>query len=42
MKHNYTPVFAFAKTTHNVPEMGDSITEGTVLEYTKKVGDYVF
>jgi len=24
-----------------VPEMGDSITEGTILEWTKKPGDYV-
>jgi len=24
-----------------VPEMGDSITEGTIIEWTKEVGDYV-
>lgn len=34
-------MYYFSKKTHNVPTMGDSITEGTVLEYTKKVGDYV-
>ena len=25
----------------NVPEMGDSITEGTILEWVKGPGDYV-
>jgi pyruvate/2-oxoglutarate dehydrogenase complex dihydrolipoamide acyltransferase (E2) component len=34
-------MFNFAKKIHNVPSMGDSISEGTILEYTKKVGDYV-
>jgi pyruvate/2-oxoglutarate dehydrogenase complex dihydrolipoamide acyltransferase (E2) component len=27
--------------TVNVPKMGDSISEGTIVEWTKKVGDYV-
>lgn len=34
-------VFPFSKTLYNVPEMGDSITEGTILELHKNVGDYV-
>ena len=32
---------ALALQTFPVPEMGDSITEGTVLEFAKKVGDHV-
>ena len=32
---------ALAVQVFPVPEMGDSITEGTLLEYGKKVGDYV-
>merc|ERR1719189_516074 len=29
----------FSVTTVNVPNMGDSITEGTLVEWTKNVGD---
>eukprot|EP01084_Bolivina_argentea_P192430 330345_1 len=29
----------FAVTTINVPNMGDSITEGTLVEWTKNIGD---
>ena len=32
---------ALALQTFPVPEMGDSITEGTILEFAKKVGDHV-
>jgi hypothetical protein len=32
---------ALAVQTFPVPEMGDSITEGTILEFGKKVGDHV-
>ena len=32
---------ALALQTFPVPEMGDSITEGTILEFGKKVGDHV-
>lgn len=31
----------FANKTFNVPNMGDSITEGTVFELLKKQGDFV-
>merc|ERR1719411_978925 len=29
----------FSVTTVNVPNMGDSITEGTLVEWTKNIGD---
>ena len=32
---------ALALQTFPVPEMGDSITEGTILEFAKNVGDHV-
>lgn len=33
--------YYFANKVVNVPGMGDSITEGSVLEYKKKEGEYV-
>ena len=33
--------FVFATKTFNVPNMGDSITEGTIFELQKKEGDFV-
>jgi len=38
---NYTPSFYFSKKTVKIPSMGDSITEGTVLEIKKNIGDAV-
>jgi len=35
------PSLRFFATTVNCPELGDSISEGTVQEWTKAVGDYV-
>ena len=31
----------FADVTQDVPNMGDSITEGTIIEWAKEAGDYV-
>jgi 2-oxoglutarate dehydrogenase E2 component (dihydrolipoamide succinyltransferase) len=33
--------FLFEKKIVRVPSMGDSITEGTIVEWSKKVGQYV-
>uniref|UniRef100_A0A6A7FWR6 Dihydrolipoyllysine-residue succinyltransferase component of 2-oxoglutarate dehydrogenase complex, mitochondrial n=1 Tax=Hirondellea gigas TaxID=1518452 RepID=A0A6A7FWR6_9CRUS len=30
----------FASVVLNVPQMGDSVTEGTIIQFQKKVGDY--
>lgn len=38
---NKVSKFGFAKSVVKVPGMGDSITEGTVLEYKKQIGDFV-
>ena len=35
------PLRRFASVTQKVPSLGDSISEGTIQEYLKKVGDYV-
>ena len=31
----------FSEVTQEVPNMGDSITEGTIIEWAKEAGDYV-
>jgi len=41
MTFNCTPSFYFSKKVVKIPSMGDSITEGTVLELKKNVGDAV-
>ena len=35
------PLRSFASVTQKVPSLGDSISEGTIQEYLKKVGEYV-
>lgn len=35
------PLIRFASTSVNVPEMAESITEGTLASFSKEVGDYV-
>ena len=35
------PLRRFASVTQKVPSLGDSISEGTIQEYLKQVGDYV-
>ena len=35
-----TPIRAMSAVTQNVPEMGDSITEGTIAGWSKAVGEY--
>jgi 2-oxoglutarate dehydrogenase E2 component (dihydrolipoamide succinyltransferase) len=41
MSFTYAPTFNFSKKIVKIPSMGDSITEGTVLEIKKNVGESV-
>ena len=39
--HKNMGVRSMSAVTQNVPEMGDSITEGTIAGWSKAVGEYV-